>query len=611
MQRGFRLAALAIIVMSAGLFAQATSPSAPAPKKRHAETAPDQEVQRLRTLVEAQQQQLTQQSRQLDELQTVVQQLLQATQQANAAALKAQSGMDGAQSAASAAQQDVAAVKTDVAELRSNVTNTTLSLEESQKNLQGEIDSPLALHFRGITITPGGFMSADTVWRQHALGADISTPLNTVPFSGASQSAMSEFYASGRATRPSVLAEGKLKSATVRGYAEADFLSSGITSTSNTTNSYTLRLRQGWAQAALGSGWTFTGGQMWTLLTETKNGTDNLTEAPPLTIDNSYNAGFTYTRQFGFRVSKNFSNKMWLAFSVENAQATVGGHGSNTNFLVGQQGTSLGYYNPTSNYSYNATPDFIGKFVFQPGHAHFEVFGLLSDFRDRIFPGELQATPTASGAYNNSSKGGGAGANARVAIAKHLDAGLHFFGGDGVGRYGTSQISDVTVRPDGVLAPIRSYQALSTLEYHARRFDVYFNFGGEYGGRTAFGDTVGYGASGFKNSGCSTETLPASTTTSVTTSSGSTAKIPNGGATGSPLSNGFDPGSLLNCTGDTRAIFEGTLGFWYRFYNGPKGRIQWGPQYSYISRNAWSGADGLAGKATENMVLTSFRYYLP
>jgi hypothetical protein len=619
MQRTSRwfTAILAMGAMTAGLLAQTSSPASsttPAKKKKPAAAAAasEQQVEQLKALVQAQQQQLTQQSRQVEALRSQMQELLNATQQANAAAQKAQSNVDQAQSAASAAQQEVAAVKGDVTDLKNNVTNTALSLQETQKNLQGEIESPLAIHFRGVTLTPGGFLSADTVWRQHALGSDISTSLNSIPFPGSSTSAMSEFYASGRATRPSLLVEGKLKSATLRGYAEADFLSSGISSNSNSTNSYTLRERQGWAQAALASGWTFIGGQMWTLLTETKNGTDNLTEAPPLTIDNSYNAGFTYARQYGLRVSKNLNNKMWLAFAVENAQTTVGGHGSEPNFLLGQQGNSSGYYNPTANYSYNATPDFIGKVVFQPGFGHYEVFGVISDFRDRIFPGALLSTPTATGAYNNSSKGGGAGANARVTIAKHFDAGLHFFGGDGVGRYGTGGISDVTVRQDGVLAPIRSYQSLASLEWHSKHLDTYFYFGGEYGGRTAFGNTVGYGATGLKNAGCSMETVPAATTTTAVTSTskGTTAKIPNGGAAGSPLSNGFDPGSLSNCTGDTRSLLEGTLGFWYKFYTGPMGRIQFGPQYSYISRNTWWGNGGQP-QATENMVLTSFRYYLP
>jgi hypothetical protein len=57
-------------------------------------------------------------------------------------------------------------------------------------------------------------------------------------------------------------------------------------------------------------------------------------------------------------------------------------------------------------------------------------------------------------------------------------------------------------------------------------------------------------------------------------------------------------------------VIEGTAGFWYRFYNGPKGKLQFGTQYSYVTRNTWSGVGG-DPHGIENMFLTSFRYYLP
>jgi spore coat protein U-like protein len=117
--------------------------------------------------------------------------------------------------------------------------------------------------------------------------------------------------------------------------------------------------------------------------------------------------------------------------------------------------------------------------------------------------------------------------------------------------------------------------------------------------------------------------LPAATTVVVQTppAAGSTtpgtSSIPVPGSAGTPISIGFNPGGLKNCTGDTRNILEGTIGFWYRFYDGAKGRIQWGPQYSYIVRNIWRGtgnpADNISGdpSARDGMFLTSFRYYLP
>jgi hypothetical protein len=81
----------------------------------------------------------------------------------------------------------------------------------------------------------------------------------------ASQSSMSEFFGSGRQSRVSLLAEGRLKSAKLSGYVESDFLSAAATSNSNQSNSYSLRQRQAWGQAAFDDGWSFTGGQMWSL----------------------------------------------------------------------------------------------------------------------------------------------------------------------------------------------------------------------------------------------------------------------------------------------------------------------------------------------------------
>ena len=458
-----------------------------------------------------------------------------------------------------------------------------------------------AIHFKGITLTPGGFMAAETVWRNRGLGADVNTPFNTIPFPGSSQSKLTEFNASGRQSRISMLAQGDIGSAKLSGYYETDFLSAGVTSNNNQSNSYTLRQRQFWAQAALESGWTFTGGQMWSLVTETKKGVSNRTEAPPMTIDAQYTAGFSWARQFGFRVSKDFGDKVWLAFSVEGPQTTFTAHGNANNLIIGTPGASGGLFNSTANYSLNATPDFILKAVFEPGWGHYEIFGVIDTFRSRFFPCATASmtapcpinttitSPSAFGAGNNTRTGGGIGMNARVPLfAKKVDLGVHVLGGGGINRYGTTGLPDATVRPDGTLALIRGGQVLTTLELHPmEKLDVYFNVGGEYAARAAYinssGGAEGYGSPNFKNTGCSTE---------------------------QPPTNQFAPPPPGSCTGDTRNIIEGTFGFWYRFYKGEKGTLQWGPQYSYVVRNTWSGTGG-EPRTNENMIFTSFRYYLP
>jgi hypothetical protein len=66
-------------------------------------------------------------------------------------------------------------------------------------------------------------------------------------------------------------------------------------------------------------------------------------------------------------------------------------------------------------------------------------------------------------------------------------------------------------------------------------------------------------------------------------------------------------------------LIEGSLGFWYRFYKGPRGTIQFGSQYSYYVRHTWEGVAPASGPgagvssphSVENMWFTSFRYYLP
>src|SRR5579862_9591023 len=619
------LLSLTVAVSVSAMWAQDST--SPKPRKSKAKAITAAEVQELKDAIAAQQAQLAQQQQQIRQLQDELHHKDQSVQQAQSAAADAASKADAAQAQASQQQQAVGELKSDVADLKTNVNNAAMSIQETQKNINAAIESPLAIRYKGITLTPGGFLAAEFVRRNRALASDINTPFNSLTMPGASQSNISEFFGSGRQSRISLLAEGKLSNAKLSGYYEGDFLNAGVSSNNNESNSYPFRQRQAWGQAALSDGWSVTGGQMWSLVTETKKGMDNRTEAVPMTIDPQYTVGFSWARQYAVRVTKNFGNMFWLGASMENSQATFTTHGNEDNFLVGSAGAAGGLYNaaistcsstinstatsvtttctPVAGYSFNPSPDFVVKAAFEPGFGHYEIYGLSTSFRDRIFPcGGVSSTticdgktgPSAILAANIPKDGGGFGANARWTFAKHLDFGLHVLGGKGIGRYGTGTLPDASIRADGSFALLKNAQGLGTLEWHGPKLDVYLNGGVEYAGRAfdydpILGKYVGYGSPHSANYGCYTETQPG-------------------------VSNGLAPGSLSNCTADTRALIEGTAGFWYRFYQGPKGRFQFGAQYSYVTRQTWYGTGfstgtGVAPEGLDGMVFTSLRYYIP
>jgi hypothetical protein len=617
-----------------GAVAQQAASSGAAPRaKRKKEPSVAEQLAAMREAIEAQQKQILDLGQQIQSRDQHIQQLEQKLDQSQATATQAQTKADTVAAQTADQQQTVATLKSDVTDLKTSTANVATSLQETQKTAREMAESPIALHYKGITITPGGFLAAESVYRNRALGADINTPFNSVNMPGAGQNSVSEFFGSGRQSRITMLAEGKAGDFRMSGYYEADFLSSAITSNNNESNSYALRQRQVWGQVA-NNEWSLTGGQMWSLVTETKHGMDNRTEATPMTIDPQYAVGFSWARQYGVRLVRNFGNRFWLGASVENPQTTFSARNNAANFALGSPGNGGGLYNSgitacststvtgttgtissvsttctnAANYSFNAMPDFIFKAAAEPGFGHYEVYGILSRFRDRVYPCEepgsssnCNGSSSALGAYNDSVTVGGVGANARVTFRKQLDFGLHALTGEGMGRYGTGGLPDSTVHPDGTLAPLRSYQGLATLEWHTKRIDVYLNGGEEYIARRWYFDPnnatnpftpVGYGSPLNNVVGCYSETAP----NAITGTSG------------------FAFGSLSKCSADTQRLIEGVAGFWIKVHNGPHGRIQFGPQYSYVARDAWTGTNGKGFSdphGIDNMFFTSFRYYLP
>ncbi|MGC1687489.1 MAG: hypothetical protein WA734_17820 [Candidatus Acidiferrales bacterium] len=618
--------------------------------------AVEAELQQMRDLLKAQSDQLEQQRAALQ----IEQQKVQALEERLSATAPS--------AAAPSAPPPSVAVPAVEYHAGNSASSATMAPVGAQSGITAAPDQtgPESIRYKGISITPGGFVAAETAYRQHATGSDINTPFNSIPYPDVALGHLTENAFTARQSRLSLLAQSRIGSAKLSGYYEADWLGTGVTSNNRQSNSYVFRQRILYGQAAFDNGWSFTGGQQWSLATEDRKGIENRQEAIPLTIDPQYSVGFTWARQYGFRVVKTFDNKFTLGFAVEAPQATVGGRGfslvttttvgtaavtTSGNTFIDSPGSGAGLYNfsDTTGYTVNKSPDLIFKATADPGWGHYEIYGILSEFRSRVYPCGVVGTnandtappmtpttipcpvdgstaPSSLGVFDDSRTGGGLGFAVRVPLGtKKVEFALQGAGGDGIGRYGSAQLPDLTFRPDGTVSLIRTAHGLGELEFHpTSKLDIYAYYGGEYAWRSAY---QGYDSITITK----TPAIPATMTSTAIPATTTTAfKINQIGGYGSPFANNsgcstetaptnqLTPSGGGTCAGDTRFIWEATLGFWHKLYQGPMGGLRWGIQYSYLTRTGWAGDNNVSGatsgnspKATENMILTSFRYYIP
>ena len=458
-----------------------------------------------------------------------------------------------------------------------------------------------AFRLGGVTITLGGYIEALGIVRTRNEVGDFSSNFNAAPFPQSPTYHEPEFRGSSRSSRFSLLIEGK-PSAVVRvaGYFETDFGAAGISSNSNESNSYALRLRQAYATYD-NSDWGFhvLGGQGWSMLTVDRVGITPRQEALPLVPDGNVHVGFWYTRQWQLRFVKDFDDhRLWAGLSFEEPETlfsvttqnvagvnNVGGViGGQDNFA--NPGGSL--LNSTANYANDIAPDIIGKLAADPSFGHYEVFGLARFISARD---TFTAPAVNSGANRTVLAGGGGAAMLLPLIGRKLVFQAQGLVGQGIGRYGPGQLPDATINQNGTPIPIPEVQAFVGLVGHPDpTVDLYAYVGTEQEQKRSFNErsrgvsyAYGYGNGAFIDTGCETEGSPAA------------------------------------CSGQTSGLIEGTLGGWWRFVHGPYGTLQVGPSWSYVRRTAFSGTsvatDGRSAvdsavtpKTDENTILLSFRY---
>ncbi len=458
-----------------------------------------------------------------------------------------------------------------------------------------------------VKVTLGGFVTADSVWRQHNAVADIGTPFAAIPFPFSPLYNEHEFHGTARQSRISLLVEGNIDPwQKVSGYYESDFLGVAANSNYTETNSWAARLRHGYlTYDNSGWGFHFLAGQAWSLLTQDQVGITPRKENIPLTIDANYVVGFNYTRNWQIRAVQEFGPGISLGVSVENPAAIVVASTATAPAGLGGAFVSGGIVNGVEvNFTNTAggggflngvavttdqAPDIIEKAAFDPGWGHYEIFGLQRFFTDdtlRCVVGPCVAGSTVMTGTTDNKTTFGAGVGGSVLlplIPKYLELTGSILYGRGIGRYGAGQLPDVTIAADGSLTPITGLTAMVGLIGHPwEGLDVYAYAGLEQVNANFFnvGTTLfGLGNPGFSNAGCL-----------ITT----------------PFS--FAGNTPANCIANNRRLSDVTVGFWQNVYKGDYGRVAVGAQYEYIKREVFEGVGG-APSTDNNIVLTSLRYY--
>ncbi len=578
------------------------------------------DIKTLRDAVSAQQQQIQMLRDELQRRDAAMQQVQQQLNSLQSAAQQAQQAAQSAQSSSKANEDALAALKTNVSTVETSASATANSLQGTEKRVTA-LESPLAIKYKGITITPGGFISANINFRNHNQNLDNFGSFGAIPFSGSSNGHLTEFRASGRYSRISLLAEGKTKGFNAQAYYEMDFEGAAQTGNENQTNSYQPRIRELWANVDAPHGLSFSAGQEWSAITANRTGIGPRGKMLPAHISASLVVGWHYTRQGAFNVYKtwNFANnkKLYWIGSVENSETTSTGTIPTGFTIIGTQGSSpisagggtncsnAPVAGPTvngvtstglapcstlaSNTSIDMAPDFITKVALEPGWGHFEVGGMIRFFRDRIYTtltAPVGGSPNAG--TNKFREGFGITANALLPVVpKKVDIVLTTLGGRGIGRYTTTGIADVTFRPDGTFEPLLAYTGTAGVEMHPTpKFDFDVYFGAEYVQKSPYFNAArtavvsGYASPFAVLNGCQVE-IPINTATNT-------------------------------CGAANRSVWQATPGFWYRFYRGPAGTIQYGMFYSYFRRNLWTGnLTSNTPNADLHEILTAFRWYFP
>src|SRR6266852_723975 len=183
------------------------------------------ELEELRQTLQAQQEQLqllkeelAKRDRQIDAARDAAAVANTRATEASSKAAEAVSTSAEVKSAASSLTSSVSDLKVSNEALRTTVATAQADAKKAEET------GPATIRYKGINVTPGGFLAAETVSRTRAVSGDINTPFTGIPYPGNSLARVSENNFTARQSRLSVLADAKIGAVKATGYYELDWL---------------------------------------------------------------------------------------------------------------------------------------------------------------------------------------------------------------------------------------------------------------------------------------------------------------------------------------------------------------------------------------------------
>ena len=537
-----------------------------APARAQEATAPNPEIERLKTQLAAQQEQIDQLRRVLDDQKKVLDQAGQKKEdQQKTAEETSQPKPPSLGQVASTASVIPAG---DVAP----VLHPGLAAAVTPMQVPpDEAPAPLQLKIGSATITPLGFMDFTGVFRTADGGSSIGTNFGSTPYNNVSTGLgkLSEFRFSAQNSRIGARIDANVHGTKVLAYWESDFLGTQSTNAGVSSHSDSFRIRVYFVDLMKGK-WEILGGQSWSMLTPGRVGISPLPGNLFYTqdMDTNYQVGLSWTRAPQFRAVYHASPIVTLGLSLETADQ-YGGGSSGGGAVVLPSAFATPYANTqidlgAGTYTTpNLHPDVQAKVAFDPkvngNLMHIEFAGFLSSFKTY---NPLTAT-------SFTKQGGGGEANFNLELVKNFHLIVNTFLTDGGGRYLFGQAPDLIIRADGSPSPVHADSTVDGFEYTVGKTLFYVYYGADYIGRNVALDTANKNA---------------------------------------PVGYGY----YKSANSQNRTIQEGTVGFNTTMWKNPTyGALNFIFQYSYLFRNPWYVAAGAPKDTHNNMVWIDLRYTLP